>query len=405
MTTIISAGSPAQFLGLVPHILGFTPARSLVLVPFAGSRSLGAMRVDLPVDADDGGLDAVASTVTGMVCRVEDADGVAVIVYDEPLDGGLPHRELVGAIRRRADASGLRLVDALLCGESVWGSYLDEEQGAPLRRLDAQPVSADELPPAVGDQASGADLPEVDAADVAQVHASLAALRTALWMLCDAERDHGSRSDDHPDRADGDPPSPLGTSVRIDPRALEAACRLDDIPEFFESALEPDAVADPFRAATLVWCLARPALRDIALVQWCGAIEDGDEALDAQLRWEAGEAYPDDVAMRMWGEGPRPDGLRLRAALTAVRSAAAVAPAGDRPGALATCAWLSWALGLSTHAELYARRAIELEAEHGLSEIVLSFVGAGHLPDWAFRPAAERRVGGPLDAPGAGRAT
>ncbi|MBN9173996.1 MAG: hypothetical protein J0I70_07570, partial [Microbacterium sp.] len=51
----------------------------------------------------------------------------------------------------------------------------------------------------------------------------------------------------------------------------------------------------------------------------------------------------------------------------------------------ATCAWLSWALGRSTHAESFARRACELEPEHGLGEIVRSFVAVGHVPDWAFR--------------------
>ena len=51
---------------------------------------------------------------------------------------------------------------------------------------------------------------------------------------------------------------------------------------------------------------------------------------------------------------------------------------------------LSWALGRSTHAALYAERACEVDPEHGLSQIVLSFVQAGHLPDWAFRSAGAR---------------
>ena len=85
-----------------------------------------------------------------------------------------------------------------------------------------------------------------------------------------------------------------------------------------------------------------------------------------------------------------PDPTRLSAALALVRRAAASAPRDRRPGPLATCAWLSWALGRSTHAEVYAAQALEIEPEHGLAEIVRSFVLAGHLPDWAFRAAAER---------------
>jgi hypothetical protein len=107
----------------------------------------------------------------------------------------------------------------------------------------------------------------------------------------------------------------------------------------------------------------------------------------AQLRWEAGEEYPGHLAMRMWGEGEVPDIARLTAALELAREAAAAAPRVAQPGALSLCAWLAWALGRSTHAAAYAQQACEIEPEHGLSQIVLSFVQAGHLPDWAFRRA------------------
>ncbi len=36
MTTIVKAANAAQFLSLVPKMLGYRPARSLVLIPFAG---------------------------------------------------------------------------------------------------------------------------------------------------------------------------------------------------------------------------------------------------------------------------------------------------------------------------------------------------------------------------------
>ena len=48
MTTIIHAAGAAEFLGLIPSIAGFTPQHSLVLLPFHGTRTHGAMRVDLP---------------------------------------------------------------------------------------------------------------------------------------------------------------------------------------------------------------------------------------------------------------------------------------------------------------------------------------------------------------------
>ena len=64
---------------------------------------------------------------------------------------------------------------------------------------------------------------------------------------------------------------------------------------------------------------------------------------------------------------------------------AALTAAPRRAGALAVCGWLSWALGRSTHADRYARKALAAEPDHGLASIVRSFVSAAHLPDWAFR--------------------
>ncbi|MFT4305777.1 MAG: DUF4192 family protein, partial [Microbacterium sp.] len=96
MTTIVKAADAAQFLSLVPAMFGFTPTRSVVIVPFAGGRSIGGMRVDIPPDDH---LDSVAATLIGMVCRVEDADAYAVAVFDDaPAGAALPHAGLAAAL-------------------------------------------------------------------------------------------------------------------------------------------------------------------------------------------------------------------------------------------------------------------------------------------------------------------
>ncbi|WP_345801239.1 DUF4192 family protein [Microbacterium sp. AZCO] len=372
MTTIVKAADAAQFLSLIPRMLGFHPRRSLVMIPFAGSRSLGAMRLDLP--PDDESVDSVAATFLGMVCRLPGADAVASVAYtDESLAKGMPHQALAAALRRRADACGIRLSDALCVGADGWGSYLDRDLppgGHPLAELGDEPPGAEHLEIADGDQESGAQLPASDLVEKEAVGRALENLAEAVALLCGTDAGAGAA----PDR-------------RVDPAALTAVCDLDDLPGLFEEALDWDADdLDAYDIAVLVWCLARPAVRDIALVGWCGGLDAGDEAFDAQLRWEAGEEYPAHLAMHMWGEGDRPDPQRLETALALARRAAAAAPRSWRPGPLATCAWLAWALGRSTHAEKYASRACEIEPEHGLAEIVRSFVHAGHLPDWAFRP-------------------
>jgi hypothetical protein len=373
MTTIVKAASAAQFLSLVPRMLGCRPSRSLVLIPFHASRSHGGMRFDLPDTDDD--VEAFASTALGLVCRIPDVDGVAAVIYsDDSLAVALPRQALVDALSVRADACGMRLTDALCVGPDAWGSYLDADLprgGRPLAELTDEPDGVAHLA-VEPDQTSGAELPASDLADRELVAGALRSLADAVDLLCGTDGGAGASAGDQP---------------RVDPLALSAVCDLDDLPTLFENALgwDPDKLA-PYDAATLVWCLTRPALRDIALVEWCGGLAAGDDAFDAQLRWEAGEEYPAHLAMHMWGEGDRPEPERLETALALARRAASLAPNEMRAGPLATCAWLSWALGRSTHAERYAVHACDIEAEHGLAEIVRSFVLAGHLPDWAFRP-------------------
>jgi hypothetical protein len=394
MTTIVKAAGAAEFLSLIPRMLGYVPTRSLVMVPFAGSRSVGAMRFDLP-DDDTESVDRVAATVIGTVCRLPEADAVAAIAFtDATFESGnrMPHTGLLRALERRADICGLRWTDALCVAQDAWGSLFDPycpEGGRPLADLDLSAANEEgpgaEGATAPGDQASGAELPRVGLAQSERVASALVSLERAVDVLCGPGGGADAAPGGDPDDADV---APAGGD-RIDPAALAAVCALDDLPCLFEDALDWEADdLSPYDAATLVWCLSRPSLRDIALVQWSATMIAGDEAFDAQLRWESGEEYPTHLAMRMWGEGEQPDPDRLARALQVVRFAAAAAPRASRPGPLAMCAWLSWALGLSTHADLYAEQACAIEPEHGLSEIVRSFVHAGHLPDWAFRRAA-----------------
>ncbi|MCT9819199.1 DUF4192 domain-containing protein [Microbacterium sp. W1N] len=374
MTTVVKAAGAAEFLALVPRLLGYTAVRSAVLVPTARGRSLGAMRLDLPPD-DPAMIDMFASTAVGFVCRVPDVDAFVVVVYtDEPIGDALPFAPLVAALRLRAAASGLTIVDALVVAGDGWGSHDDPDlppHGRPLAEIVTRMPSGQAALPA--DQASGAALPPHSAAERRRVGAAMRSLRTSLEVLC------------------GIPGGPH--TERVDPAALEAACALDDLPRLIERALAwaPDDLP-AMDAALIGWCLARPSLRDVALVQWAGDIVDGEDALDAQRRWEDGEEYPADLAAVMWGEGRRPDPERLGRALELSRHVAALLSVRQRPGPLAVCAWLSWALGRSTHAERYAQLAQEIDPEHGLADIIRSFVAAGHLPDWAFH----RRPGIPL---------
>lgn len=377
MTTIIRAAGPADFLALVPHLLEYRPARSLVLIPFDGSRSLGALRLDLPESTAVADLEATSASALGMVCKVRSVDAVAAVVYTDHVlgaEGVPPHHALAAALTAQAHVCGLRVSAALCVGPDGWASYLDDEDPPRRHPLSEIPDDHDVLPDAPTlerDQAAGADLPPCDLAAKERVARALRDIDGAL--------------------EDAFAPAVRGERPSAAPVPLLATHRLDDLPMLFETALAlPPNDLDPPDAAALVWCLSRPGLRDVALVQWTRDLAGGDEALEAQLEWMDGAPYPERLAAPMWGDGPSPDPERLQRALTLARHLAAVAPRECRPGALSAAAWLSWALGSGTHAARYADLAREIDPEHGLAGIVLTFVANAHLPEWVYRRSTPR---------------
>lgn len=130
--------------------------------------------------------------------------------------------------------------------------------------------------------------------------------------------------------------------------------------------------------------LSKPSTRDIALITVAGGEVVGTAAFAAQLAWESGGEFPVSLARILWGEGAIPKPERLCNALGATERALA-SLSEDTAHFAASAGWLSWALGRSTQAEKYAERALGVDPEHGLADIVRSFVLASHLPGWAFK--------------------
>lgn len=344
MTTTVKAAGREQFVALIPSMLGFTPAESIVLVPFAGTRTIGAMRFDL-----DKALEYPhehASSIVGYAARVDGVTRVAAIVYTSTLTS-VDVLPALASIEVRLEQAGLEIVDLLFVARNGWGSVEDAQKPRPLEQIDTSAVPAG-FEPKAGDQLAGTELPEVseDVIDIAE----RAVANIPAELLLEA-------------------------TLVAEPRTMEG---------WFERLLGTDL--DDVQAMALAiygTIIERPSLRDVLLIQTTRDEAAGAVAFEAQLAWEAGEEYPSTLAMVMWGEGDQPDPARLRRALELTRYAAAAVPSKRGP-LLGFTAWLAWALGQSTHAEHYAQRALELTPEHGLSDIVLSFVGAGHLPAWAF---------------------
>src|SRR6218665_284229 len=363
MTTLLRASDSAEFLGIVPALAGFTPTQSLVLVPFHGSRAYGAMRVDLP--RDDADPEPYAIAAIDLLTKIEGADAVAVVVYadDDPYstpDGlVLPMSLQIEALLTAADDVGFRIVDSLCVTPRGWSSYLEDDPE--IGQLAATTSVAD-------DQHAGTELP---AANLVEKERVGRALEDIGVLLDREEHSHLNGSEN--------------------PQAIAAIAVVEGIPEFFEMLLESPDEQPPFATAALLWCLDRPLLRDVALVQWATSLDDGLRTLDAQCSFaETGSAIPDDLGRIFLGHGASPDEGRLRLALSVVRLTAARAPRHVRPAPLTLAAWLSWALGRATHAEHYLRLVHAIDPEYGLAALLNTVVCAGMLPEWAFRRGAER---------------
>ena len=380
MTTILTASGPADLLGLIPTLAGFTPRESFVLLPFTGSRAGGALRADLPKN-DDVDLHEYAATLVGMTCRVPSVDGLAAVIYtDDEIDpDALPFAEVADITIACAESCGLRIVEVLCVGADGWANYLVT---APIVHDLAEIPEPPSVPGVVdiaADQAAGGELPTVDLAEKERVAQALAAVDQMFTALMPNDE-----SAEEP--LDG--ARPVDAESRLDPRAYLSALALDDLPQFLEDLLDSPENIDPFATAALIWCLERPLLRDVALAQWATDLPTGDEVLAAQLAFRGDiSTFPPHLGDIMLGQGPRPDADRLRLALTLARNAAARAPRASRVGALVASAWLSWALGRATHADRYLTLAHEITPEHTFAAMLRTIIDAGILPAWAFSAA------------------
>ena len=368
MNTVLRATDSAEFLGLVPALAGFTPRQSIVLLPFQRSRAHGAMRIDLPHDDVD--LDDYVDRAIGLLSQVSGTDAVAVVVYTDEAsqhtpDGiVLPSSVVVDELLALAADFGLHIVDALCVTPGGWASFLhDEPVLRPLEEIPAAP-SIPGLADVTGDQDSGSALPRVDLAEKERVGRALLELTALIG--------HDTRTG-----ADG---------ARMNPQAIAAAMLLDDLPLFFEDLLDAPENLPPFATAALLWCMQRPPFRDVALLQWATDLATGHRALTAQLAYaEDATSVPDELGGVFLGRGTRPDIDRLTVALTIVRGAAARAPRSARPAPLTLAAWLSWALGRSSHAAHYLRLVSEIDPGYSLACLISSMIDAAVLPAWSFQ--------------------
>lgn len=131
----VRLSDPGEVAAALPHLLGFRPRESLVLVGLRGRGGvrLGlTARVDLPPAAHR--RPVVSGVVRSLLTDRPSAALIAVVSEDDDDLGvavgagagsvpTLPHRELVHDALRALDAQGLPVRDALLVRRGRWWSY------------------------------------------------------------------------------------------------------------------------------------------------------------------------------------------------------------------------------------------------------------------------------------------
>jgi hypothetical protein len=378
MTTIIRAEQAHDFLALVPMLAGFRPERSIVCVAFRGNRTVGVLRHDLPRRARDRA--PLVSVIVGTICRMPGIDAVVPVVYtDARFAGrGIPERALLQLLVKEAERAGFTVRDALCRGADAWASVLDRSApaaGHPLALIDESPVTTF-LPTQVevldAPQAAGA-LPESDRA--------MTDLITRALLSFD--------SDDLVEAAI----TRLGSN--------------SDPVELVESMLAGHPAEQPVhRLAWFLHLASRPAFRDAMMLQFAfgvvigeaahdDAVESADraaergESMDELVERELAEGAPDAVcdllSRLLLGQSTlSPDRARVEGALALLLPLIANAPPSHRVGPLCITAWLSWSLGRGSAAGALIDRALEIESEHPMANLLAAFIGSGALPDWAF---------------------
>ena len=130
---------PGDLAAALPHLCGFVPAESLVVVALHGPRSrVGlTMRVDLPARDHEGLL------VRDLAARLAAAgadEAMVVLLTDAEARGGLPRARLVRRLRAEVRRAGLTVGDALLVRSGRWWSYVcDDDRCCP---AEGTPVAA-----------------------------------------------------------------------------------------------------------------------------------------------------------------------------------------------------------------------------------------------------------------------
>ncbi|MEC5184843.1 hypothetical protein RCH12_002313 [Cryobacterium sp. MP_3.1] len=398
--TIVKTPTPQDFLALVPQLVGFHPAQSLVLVAFRGNRTCGALRFNLPrPDAGAQELRRIAGALLGTLCKIPGVDALVPVSYtdesigDDPATdvADLPQGAFLLAILTRAGQAGFLVRDALCVAADGWASYLDAapDRGRPRKKPLRHPLRE------IADSSVSEGIPRDARRELGRLHTGAELPRVDL-----ATRERCARRLARYQR--------LGPDLGPVPELIEMVGDMLDPVGTAESALGVNpAELSIDEAAALLFLIQGPATRDQMMLQFAFGEAEGHRSLAlnrhyARRQRETGLSMDDvveaDIAAgrALQEDSPttgdlmlglsrdRPDPERVSRGIRLLKLLVAMAPRSARPAPLCMLAWLSWTLGQGSVAGIYIDTALDIDGEYGMARLLLQLIGSGHLPEWAF---------------------
>ena len=115
---VARVSSPGEVAALVPDLIGFHPAASLVALALDGRKRVGlTLRVDL---VDPAHQAALVAQVARALVRGRARRALLLVFTDEP-DGAreLPQADLVQAVTARLETAGIPVEEAVLVREGL----------------------------------------------------------------------------------------------------------------------------------------------------------------------------------------------------------------------------------------------------------------------------------------------
>jgi hypothetical protein len=286
--------SPSEIAALVPHLVGFVPEESLVLVSLRGRRSrVGlTMRIDLPKPEDEDELvDAMVERL-----RFDGARRAVLVVHTEAEDDvDLPRAILVERLGKALEAAGIATSARLLVRAGRWHAYDCRSRCCPPEGTPLDSGRTPALRLVAAHKALGGEAVLPSRADLVRSLAPPTCPEVADRLTA-AARERLRRV-----RAEG--------RVAVGREALRLWRRAVDL------ALDGEPEPSPERASALVVSLSDVLVRDEVLT-W--ALGDGDALLALLLRLAARSAAPWDApvcGLIAWVAHTRGDGGLANVAL------------------------------------------------------------------------------------------